>query len=283
MKKYALPLIFGLIIILSYNSFSQGIYNNPDSLIHVGDFSNAKIALIKIIFETKPHNAASTLWLEKNYLTLSEISFKQKKYSESYDYVKQITNDSLIENNDITYKKSFYSYLAADFATCEYEIKLERLKKKDTIDHRLYVLEILALNEMQKWKQAHEICIKNLYENWQNDTSRIKECNKLYNKTPKMKIAKKAENLNYILPGAGFFYLKKNKDGFITSSLQVVSLGLAATLAWQKLYVSGFFIGLGLYGKFKTGSIKQVAAMVEDINSQKRLSYNENLRALILK
>lgn len=280
MKKATLYLIFGLILILNRNTQGQGIYNFPDSLYHAGDFTNASIAYHKKIYEFSYDGNIDSV--NNCYLKLSSLNFLQKKYSEAYDCLKKIPESEFGLKHDIAYKKAFYAYLSSDFASCEYEVELERNRNNSTIDKRLSYLEVLALNQMGNWKQAHAICEKELFSNWAGDSSRIKQCNAIYAATPRMKNAKKAEVLNFIIPGAGYFYIGKNRDGVISASLQLASLGLTTAFALQKLYLSGFFIGFGLYGKFKTGSTRRVVEMVKEINSNKTYVYNSKLREVLL-
>lgn len=282
MKKYALPLIFGLILTLSNNCNCQGIYDNPDSLVGKGDFINAKIALKKKIFDLTNEKEVNSFVLDNFHINLAKINFEDKNYGEAYNCLKKVVSDSLIIVNDIKYKRAFYAYLASDFATCEYEVESERAINTSKMDARMQVLEVLALNEMGKWDKAHQLCKTELYQTGIIDSIKLKKCEHFYSKTPKLKSEKKAEILNMFIPGAAFFYLGKNKDGAINASLQLVSLGLTAVLVWQKLYVSSFFIGLGLYGKFKTGSSRQIPALVQEVNLKKKYDYNLSIRRLIL-
>jgi tetratricopeptide (TPR) repeat protein len=283
MKKLTQALTFGLILILNECSFGQGIYDYPDSLFNAGDYTNARIAYKKKIFDLTNSRDDKADLLDVYYLKLSDLNFVQSRYSEAYDCLKKITTEIFEDEHDIMYKKAFYAYLASDFATCEYEIELERIENSSSIDVRLSILEVLALNEMGRWEQAQTICKTDLYKAWGWNSAMIGESSNLYANVPKMKSVKKAEFLNFIIPGAGYFYLGKNRDGFISSSLQVASLGLTAILALQKLYLSGFFIGFGLYGKFKTGSTRRAMDMAKEINAQRRYDFNIRVRDFLLK
>jgi hypothetical protein len=281
MLKLTRLLTFGLMV-YTFGSQAQGIFNNPDSLYQAGNLSLAAVAYEKKIFDLQNTNLAENASdIDLCYARLAEIARYTQDYALAYSHLSRIQTDSIAALLDIGYKKVFYSYLAGDFATSELEAQLAR--SPNIQDLRIDALLALSLNELSKWEEAYEICRKSLYPGWQATTpEKISVCDSLYTHKPKFKKAKKAEILNLVFPGAGYAYIGRTKDALVSAGLQVFSVGLAGLFVWQKLYATAGLIGLGLYAKFRQGSAGRVVNLTREVNDRKKYHYNTALKNLIL-
>ena len=220
-----------------------------------------------------------------NNQTLEAINFflSTQKYAKTYECTQRLKKiDKQINTEEILFLKLYSSFLNNDYATTE----LEWIMASDSsaqFSERNLKLYILSLNEQSKWKESNDV-FKHHYIKLTNvkkyDSLLISN---LYTKTPKLKNIEKAKKLNIFLPPSGFFYVKKGKEGIISGSLQIVSLGLAGFLAYQKLFINAGVIGLGLLMKFREGSIKRVELLTNQYNEKVTKEYNLKLKKLLLK
>jgi tetratricopeptide (TPR) repeat protein len=99
---------------------------------------------------------------------------------------------------------------------------------------------------------------------------------------PVLKSEKTAARWSTFVPGAGHFYAGYPGKGLLNAGSQLVSLGLAAYMGWNNLYVSGFVVGLGMFQSFYFGGIRQAAFLAGQRNLNEMADYKEMLKGFIL-
>lgn len=99
---------------------------------------------------------------------------------------------------------------------------------------------------------------------------------------PNLISEKTAGRLSAFIPGAGHFYAGYPGKGLLNAGSQLVSLGLAAYMGWNNLYVSGFVVGLGMFQSFYFGGIRQASYLAGQRNLKEMAGYKELLKEFIL-
>ena len=100
--------------------------------------------------------------------------------------------------------------------------------------------------------------------------------------TPVLKSEKTAVRWSTFVPGAGHLYAGYPGKGLLNAGSQLVSLGLAAYMGWNNLFVSGFVVGLGMFQSFYFGGIRQAAFLANQRNLNEMAGYKEMLKEFIL-
>lgn len=93
---------------------------------------------------------------------------------------------------------------------------------------------------------------------------------------------KTASRLSTFIPGAGQAYAGYPGKGLLNAGSQLVSLGLAAYMGYNNLFVSGFVIGLGMFQSFYFGGIRQAGYLAEQRNLKEMGAYKELLKDFII-
>ncbi|MFN2394938.1 MAG: tol-pal system YbgF family protein [Bacteroidales bacterium] len=91
-----------------------------------------------------------------------------------------------------------------------------------------------------------------------------------------------ASRLSTFIPGAGQVYAGYPGKGLLNAGSQLVSLGLAAYMGYNNLFVSGFVIGLGMFQSFYFGGIRQAGYLAEQKNLEEMGAYKELLKDFII-
>ncbi|MBW6478106.1 MAG: hypothetical protein K0B37_01655 [Bacteroidales bacterium] len=99
---------------------------------------------------------------------------------------------------------------------------------------------------------------------------------------PVLKSEKTAARWSTFVPGAGHLYAGYPGKGLLNAGSQLVSLGLAAYMGWNNLYISGFVVGLGMFQSFYFGGIRQAAYLAGQRNLEEMAGYKEILKEFIL-
>jgi tetratricopeptide (TPR) repeat protein len=94
---------------------------------------------------------------------------------------------------------------------------------------------------------------------------------------PVVRNTNRARMLSTFLPGAGHVYAGESGKGLLNASSQLASLGVAALLAWNGLYISTFTLGLSLFQSFYFGGIKQAGGLTDARNQRELQGYKRQL------
>jgi TM2 domain-containing membrane protein YozV len=110
----------------------------------------------------------------------------------------------------------------------------------------------------------------------------IDSLNAMYQHYPKLKSNKKAELLSLIIPGAGLIYAGKYGEGITSFLLQTTFLATGIYLMIKHYYVTGFFIGPGIFTTFHQGSLKLADRRVNEYNLNHTYQFNDHIKNVIL-
>jgi len=180
---------------------------------------------------------------------------------------------------ELIYQQILCSYLSAKF---ENTIALSNQFEEQFTDKKtglkIKLLKILSYNELNRWNEADSIYTQ---INIQNSYSGIVE--KLYKEVPIFKSEKKAKTLSTFLPGSGLIYAGKPWEGILNIALELGSAGFIVKAFINRYYFSSWLIGGGLATSFYFGGERRSEALVKKYNLKKSITYNEKLKAALVK
>lgn len=220
--------------------------------------------------------------MQATFLLKKAASLKQLT---NFDYAFQtLQRVDVYSEDDSTAAKILYESALTAFLAGKPDICLSKLLELKSISSDEYAesihiqtLEILALNEMRNWAEAHQkfLRFKDRYDKTMEDLY-------LNTKAYKMKSANKATNLSYLLPGMGQWYAGYFWKGFVSASINgglVIFSGLSFLSGY---YFSGAFTGLVLFYLFYNGGIRYAEVLVNQYNQLKANRFNDSVKQKLL-
>jgi hypothetical protein len=140
----------------------------------------------------------------------------------------------------------------------------------------LMLLEILSLNEMQRWHEA-DTAYRRYMQLWRGGYDPARSP---YAHIPKLKNPDKAENLSAFLPftGAGLFYAGDAPEAILNMALQVGFIAFGAYSVLMERYITGILVGVGGYAAFYHGGVRRARHVAEMHNERASLRFNTLVR-----
>ena len=225
-----------------------------------------------------------------NFLYLkSEIYFSKNFYEKAYYTlhrinITEIKSDSL--KAKILYKKTLNAYLFRQFDLVYLNINDYYSETDDTLfDKKINFLEILTLNEENKWNDAFGI-INKYYIKYSKDSLKynILKTKYLEKNQPRLKNKHLSAKLGLFVPGGPYFYNGFINDGLLNVGLEVAGLGIAGFYAFVvHQYIASVAIGLYFFNRFYNGAQRKSDFLVEKRNYIRTKAYNEELKVKIAK
>jgi TM2 domain-containing membrane protein YozV len=142
----------------------------------------------------------------------------------------------------------------------------------------LDVLEILTLNELNRWEESKAVFRRYAARN--QLSVNIDELYAFIRKSPKS--PDKAQLLSFLMPGLGQMYAGYPKQGMVSLGLQALSLGFGVYHILNRYYLIGFFTGAGLFQSFYFGGARRAGLMAEETNRKRKAKNNQKIRALLV-
>jgi tetratricopeptide (TPR) repeat protein len=245
-----------------------------DSLNSLGDFQRAVVAYEYALFVGLGSTEPNPVFL-KSAQCLKQIG----KYSQA---MSQLDRADLYNERDSMRFFLFYEYALNALLDNKPDIALSKMLEArheftDTSTFYLLLpLEILALNEMQQWKEAH---IKYLQFAKSNSITVDPYAEIL---SFKMKSADKATALSYWLPGAGQMYAGYIWKGFVSSMLNIGLMGFSAWSFLNGYFYSGAFTGIALFYLSYNGGTRYAGELANQYNKRKVDTFNAKVKKLII-
>lgn len=269
-------------MIISSNNLCAASFEQADSLTRLGLYQEACIAYEQIIFEN-PGNEA----LKANALLKKSYCYKaENQYFLIDNLLKRCDinklNDSL--KIHILFDQAFACYMSENFQQAKERIlPLLNLNTTPETEKATVFLYSLILNELMSCEESKNNLISYLkraeVKNENIRDSLIQEVNTMYHKKniPKIKKAKTARILSFILPGSGQAYAGKTGKGIVSLSLVALSGTFVYFNLVDQIY-SSTAVGVYLFSYFYTGNVNQTRDMVKKRNSKKKNIANSFLR-----
>ncbi|WP_041649931.1 tetratricopeptide repeat protein [Marivirga tractuosa] len=264
-----------LIIVLSWICiFQSGAFSInaqsiliADSLYSVKNYDLAAVYYEKAIYQVdNSQDYNDYLWRLANL------------YRESQDFNKSIKTLERIRRamlNDSVKSELFYQISFAYFMMDQYSKSYFNLLQYKSLDFKrsredVLLLETLLYAKMGKWEKCEEA-----YYAYTKDTTKSSSDFFGDMKAVKRKSPEKAENLSYLLPGAGQIYAGKPIRGLTSFTIQTGLLAFAAYNFLNGYYFSGTFTGVSLFYVFYMGGARHAGYLAENYNeAQNEKAYN---------
>ncbi len=257
--------------------FTNGQSEFADSLFDAGNYAYAKLEYERLVYQSTDGGQINYALLKKGYC--------HKILGDYASAYKTIERANLFSSNDsINYLLRFEIALNAYLAQ-EYNIALNQLLQIDYFvkdqkkkNEALY-LQILSLNELQRWEEAKEKF--KVYTELNKLDANPDEVYAFLEK-PKIRDPKKAETLSYILPGVGQMYAGYFGKGLFSSFIQLAFVSFGAYNIYKGYFFTGAFTGIGLFYAFYSGGIRHARFLTEKKNAERAEKYNTGVRNVIL-
>jgi len=177
------------------------------------------------------------------------------------------------------YETVLCGYLAQRYNETYGQLQQAKFYTQDSLlIEPLQVLEILTLNELERWTESKEIFRQ--YAARKALNIEVDELYKFLKKKPKN--AEKAQLLSFFMPGLGQVYAGYTKEGIISLGLQAIALGFGVYHVWHRYYFIGFFTGAGMFQTFYFGGGRRAAIMAETTNRKRKAANNQRIRNVVI-
>jgi hypothetical protein len=241
----------------------------------------------KAIFELNSptdDSLSATYRLISNDLLSQKIQCQkiQRAFEEAWQSAQRF---DLNEPNDslqfrLRYESVLCAYLSQHYSEAYNQIQQTRFYVQDSsLIQSLEVLEILTLNELERWTESKEVFRK--YATRNQLSINVDELYSFLKKKPRN--PDKAQLMSFLLPGLGQAYAGYWKQGLTSAGLQVLALGFGVYHAINRYYLIGFFTGAGMFQAFYFGGAKRATMMAEETNKKRKVANNQKLRAELIK
>ncbi len=286
MDRFCLICRFLCVLFLTNsNAFGQDSLT-ADSLMAVGQFDLASVYYEKVLFDRsrQPDAAASDAYrVVINDLLRKKIQCQkyQKHFEDAWQTAQRI---DLNEPNDtlqfgLRYEVALCGYLSGHYGEAHGQILQTRFYIADsTLFSPLDVLEILTLNELDRWAESKEVFKR--YATRHQLSVNVDELYSFLKKKPKS--PEKAQLLSFIIPGVGQMYAGFPKEGLVSVGLQTLALGFGVYHVWHRYYLIGFFTGAGMFQAFYFGGARRAELMAEETNRRRKAKNNQKIRTVLI-
>jgi tetratricopeptide (TPR) repeat protein len=219
--------------------------------------------------------------------TSREISYhalKQKALSYKLlgDYLESaLTLERIAIEYEDYYQIALCYYLSNNFAkTIETITKCELYF--DTIQENILLLKVLALNEVNNYKDA-QLTAEELANKIESTLGKdIKPLiDSLYSDLPKLKSERIATKLAYFPPLA-HFYANQYANGLIALGLNAIALGFGVWQIVDKCYLTAYIVGFGALTNTYPGTKANGVQQVKKYNYKKTRQFNDNFKQTLL-
>ena len=238
-----------------------------DSLLAARNFELASVYYEKAIFHAdnpKDYNS----YLRKQ----ADLYKKVKKFDKSAEALERINKSNLttLEKSDLFYQLSFSYFMIDNYAKSYFNwLQYEIIVSQDPSEDAL-LLKTLLFAKLEKWKESQNAFLAYTKDSSNSSQEVFSAIEKIKKKSPE-----KAENLSYIIPGAGQVYAGKPLRGLTSFAIQGGLLAFAAYNFFNGYYFSGTFTGVSLFYVFYMGGARHAGYLAEEYNkTQNEKAYN---------
>lgn len=270
-----LPIRFYLICtFLCAPFFSRAQVALGDSLYYAADFQRAVIAYEYAVYKGVVPEASNSILLKSAYC--------YKQLNRPDQALRTLDGANYYTGSDSSRFLLFYEYALNALLAEKYDLAFSKIQelRYEVTDTSLFAtllpLEVIALNELQRWPEAHTKYLQLM-------------SNELPGKDPyddiltfKKKNPDKAMALSYWLPGVGQMYAGYFWKGFVSSALNVGLIGFSAWSFINGFYFSGAFTGVALFYLSYNGGARYAEVLANQYNEEKIRRFNERVRGEIL-
>lgn len=271
--------------LFSTNAVGQRIFEKADSLFALGHFTDARIECERVIFGN-PKNEIQT----KALLRVANCYKQEAKFEQALTELNRIATFNLAEDvvREVKYETLLCMYLSENFKMADNNAKQIHFFSKDSVLHNnILLLEALISGEIADWETAKNKALQYVDYKTQNADSVIiykTQIEEHFNKKniPRLKNPEKAELLSTFVPGTGQIYAGHIGEGLGSFALQVTFLGIGAYGFYKHYFVSGYFIGFGIFQKFYFGGSNRAKILAQKRNYIEMRKFNDGFKNILL-
>ena len=189
----------------------------------------------------------------------------------------------------IRYQQALSNYLTNNPDQALWNIGELRFRIPDSAKIiKIIPINILCLNATKKWDEAHHLWnyyIENSGIDSVSKSSFKTEIDNLYKKRnlPAFHSPKKAENLSRFIPGAGQMYSGAVIEGSVNFLINASILSFAFYEFYSEYYLTGYFVGLGLFNKTYHGGMHRANLLAEQRNREALNKFNLKNSSLMIR
>jgi TM2 domain-containing membrane protein YozV len=286
MNRFCLICKFLSVLFLISNESRTQARQMADSLMKGHEYALAAVYYEKALFD---QNQQVDTVISENFRLLTNTLLNQKiqcqKALRTFEDAWQTAQRfDLNEPNDtlqfkLRYEGALCGYLSQRYNEAYGQIQQTRFYTRDTtLTASLDVLEILTLNELERWTESKVIFARYVSRN--RLTIQVDKLYDFLKKKPKN--PDKAQLLSFLMPGLGQIYAGYPKEGLISAGLQALSLGFGVYHVLNKYYLISFFSGAGLFQTFYFGGARRASLMAEETNRKRKARNSQKIRALLV-
>lgn len=257
-----------------------------DSLMKGHEYALAAVYYEKALFD---QNQQVDTVISENFRLLTNTLLNQKiqcqKALRTFEDAWQTAQRfDLNEPNDtlqfkLRYEGALCGYLSQRYNEAYGQIQQTRFYTRDTtLTASLDVLEILTLNELERWTESKVIFARYVSRN--RLTIQVDKLYDFLKKKPKN--PDKAQLLSFLMPGLGQIYAGYPKEGLISAGLQALSLGFGAYHVLNHYYWISFFSGASLFQALYFGGARRASIMTGETNQKRKVQNNQKIRAILV-
>lgn len=284
--RFFLICIFLCAILSTSRIIAADYYSNALRIFHEKKFYAASIEFERAIYYETDINKIPLFKYYKS-LCYKELGENVKSLEELGEINMFNVSDSLFFL--IRYQQALINYLNNDPDKSLWNIAEIRSRFPDStkiVD--IIPLNILCLNTTRSWDEAHKLWNFFLDNSAMDNSLKAKfkaEVNNLYNKrnVPRFHSPKKAENLSRFIPGSGQIYSGAVVEGSVNFLINASFLGFALYEFYTEYYITGYFVGLGLFNKTYHGGMRRAGLLAEQKNSTALKKFNLDTSSLMIK
>ncbi len=247
-----------------------------DSLYSINNYSKAAVWYEFILYENT-NKSSNELAITGKLNCLKA----QGLYMEATEFIVRSNNISVSAEfkQQMGYQEMLNNYLAGNFSEA-INLSANYLETNDKeIKVMSYLVVILSLNELNKWKEADSVLQKLLKQFPTNDSC----LSKIYTQIPHFKSESKAKLLSTLFPGVGQMYADKFWQGMANSLLQVGFLGFSIATFQKEYYYSAVLVGLNNFFSFRKGDKIRTHKLIEQYNRKKSIAFNQTNKLILIK
>lgn len=245
-----------------------------DSLFAEGAYQKATIAYEFALFQgLAPDDVASVIL---NLNAAFKLAGEYSKAVAAFDRV------DFYSGSDSLRSVLYYQYIVSAMLAKRHDLAWSKLVEfryelpGKVAEEVLLTLEILCLNEMGRWEEAHQ---------------RFKAWSMIYGITTdpypdmlkqKMKNPDKAFALSYWLPGVGQMYAGYPGKGVVSSLLNAGLVTFSVYSFIGGYYLSGVFTGVALFYLSYNGGARYAQVLAEQHNTKRKEIFSEQVRQILV-
>lgn len=284
--RFYLTCIFLCAILTTGKGIAAPDSTRAFSLFARGEFFKASVEFERIVFYETDNNKIAWYRYVKA-LCYKEMNETDKALNELETINLFTSPDSLFIN--VKYEQALCNYLIGNIPQALWNFDEIHMRFPDTLQTiNVLPLQILCLNADRQWTNALA-CWNYLLDHSaisEPDRSSIhKEIDLMYSRKdlPRYRKPERAENWSRFIPGSGQMYCGAVGEGSVNLLIHLSLLGFAGWEFYSHCWITGYFVGLGLFNKFYHGGMHRAYLLAMQKNSVQIRLFNEKNSGLLIK